>query len=363
MKKVFFSLVVFVGFILLLVGLELGLRALPPSQSFARLLFFNQFKISRWAFLTQRKHQLNVEWVLDVIAQRNADYYEQPEPNRPAFDRVPRAYHIKTNKSGFRDQRFPIRSLRKSVLLIGDSVGFGKGVAENERFLSVLAQKFPRTPFYNLALQGCTADCMAEVLEKYIDRLNPGLIIVQTSSNDIDQTLWREGVQEKVEQSPDIKELELIASSYLLQKIQEVVGEDSLSVLEKNSRVADQYYAESIKKIFTLAAEKEVKVISLNLPFAYEWNYGGHISRACMDTETCVFDLKLQFPEDSTLSEARRSGDDFATRTAQELQLSQECIDLVFPHPEYFLDVVHLTAEGHAKVAEGLEPLLERNLR
>ena len=168
MKKIFFTGLVFLIFILIVLGMEFGLRALPPSEAFARQLFFNQFTISRWAFLTQRKHQLNVDWVLDVIAQRDADYYEEPEPNRPAFDRVPKAYHIKTNKDGFRDARFPIRSLRKSVVLIGDSVGFGKGVAEKERFLSVLEEEFPRTPFYNLALQGCTADCMAEILEKYI---------------------------------------------------------------------------------------------------------------------------------------------------------------------------------------------------
>lgn len=359
MKKTVFSLIVFIGFIALLFGVEVTLRVLPSSQSFSRLLFFNQFKISRWAFLTQRKHQLNVDWVLDVIAQRNADYYEQPEPNRPAFDRVPQAYHIKTNSDGFRDERFPKRALRKSVVLIGDSVGFGKGVAEQERFLSLLEEKFPRTPFYNLALQGCTADCMAEVLDTYIDQLNPKLIIVQTSSNDIDQTLWREGVQEKIERSPDIQQLERIASSYLLQKIQEIVGEDSFSALEKHSRVADQYYAASIDKMFLLAQKKNAKIISLNLPFAYQWNYGGHISRACMKKDSCVFDLKFEFPEGTQGS----SGEDFASRTAQELQLSSQCIEQVFPHPEYFLDVVHLTALGHAKVADGLAPLIERNLK
>lgn len=359
MKKIFFTCIVFIVFILILLGAEFSLRTLPPSQSFSRLLFFNQFKISRWAFLNKRKDQLNVEWVLGEITLRNANYYEQPEANRPAFDRVPEAYHIKTNGDGFRDQKFPIHSLRKSVILIGDSVGFGKGVAENERFLSLLEEEFPKTPFYNLALQACTADCMAEVLEKHIDRLKPKLIIVQTSANDIDQTLWREGVQEKIEQSPDIREIEWIASSYLLQKIQELVGKDTLSALEEHSLIADQYYAQSIEKIFQQADKKGAKVISLNLPFAYQWNYGGHISRACMKTDTCVFDLKLQFPEDSQTP----SGDNFASRTAQELQLSQECIDLVFPHPEYFLDVVHLTALGHAKVADGLKPLIERNLK
>ena len=359
MKKTIFTLVVFIGFLILLLGLEFGLRVLPPTTSFSRLLFFNQFKISRWDFLTKRKHQLNVEWVLDVVAQKNANYYEEPEPNRPAFDRVPNAYHIKTNRDGFRDAKFPRRSIRKSVVLIGDSVGFGKGVAEQDRFLSILAEDFPRIPFYNLSLQGCTADCMASVLEEKIDQLNPILIIVQTSSNDIDQTLWREGVEQKIAKSPAIKNLKRLGSSYLLQKIQEQVGRDALSALNKNSLIADQYYGNSIDKIYQLAETKEAKIISLNLPFAYQWNYGGHISRACMKSETCVFDLEFQFPTtDSTVS-----GDDFATRTAQELGLSQATIDLVFPNPEYFLDVVHLTSLGHAKVAESLEPLLKQHLR
>jgi hypothetical protein len=359
MKKLFFSFLIFIGFLLLLLGFELGLRALPPSPSFSRLLFFNQFKISRWDFLTTRKHQLNVKWILDVIAQENADYYEEPEPDRPAFDRIPKAYHIKTNRDGFRDSNFPRRSIRKSVVLIGDSVGFGKGVAEQQRFFSILEKEFPRKPFYNLSLQGCTADCMASVLERNIDQLNPMLIIVQTSSNDIDQTLWREGVEQKIEKSPDIKNLERIASSYLLQKIQELVGEGAFSTLNQNSLIADQYYEDSVEKIFQLAKKKEVKVISLNLPFAYQWNYGGHISRACAKTDTCVSDLKFQFPS----TESTYSGDDFATRTSQELGLSQEMISLVFPNPEYFLDVVHLTDLGHAKVATGLRPLLEQHLR
>jgi hypothetical protein len=133
LKKFFFSGFIFVVFVLFLCLIEFFLRFKKPSTDFAKILFFNQFKLSRWEFLSKRHHQLNVDWVLNEIAQKNADYEEPPEPNRPAFDKVPFPYPIKTNQYGFRDRNFPVQSA-PSIVLLGDSVGFGKGVKEQERF-------------------------------------------------------------------------------------------------------------------------------------------------------------------------------------------------------------------------------------
>lgn len=360
-KKFFFTLITFAMFLSILGGCEVLLRQMTPSLSFARLLFFNQFKISRWDFLNQRKHELNVDYVLNVIAMANEKFYDLPEKNRPAFDRISEPYKIVTNADGFRERPFPPqKSPQKSIVVLGDSVGFGKGVAVKERFSEILQKKFPQTPVYNLSLLGCTADCMAQVLENHIQLLNPKIIIFQTSGNDIDQTLWREGVEHKEKDSPDIRALAWTSSSYVLQKLQEITGRDSLSVLEEHSVLAETYYKKSMSKVFVLAKKHNAKVISLNLPFAYTWSYGGHFSRSCKKhSEVCVEDVVIRYEG----NEGSVGKDNFSTRTSQELGLSQECLDLVFPHPDYFLDVVHLSASGHSFVAEELKTPIQKHLK
>ena len=212
----------------------------------------------------------------------------------------------------------------------------------------------PNTPIYNLALLGCTADCMAQVLEKHIDVLNPSIVVVQTSGNDIDQTLWREGVQLKSQFSPDMIALSFISSSFLLQKIQEISGRDAFSDLESHSLFAESYYEKSMNQILKLSEDHKAKVISLNLPFAYTWNYGEHFSKKCRQSKTCIQDVVVKFPGNS----GSQGAVNFSTLTSKEIGLSQTYLDLVFPHPQYFLDVVHLSAEGHKKVAKDLKDIL-----
>lgn len=357
-KKYLFTLAVFLFFCSILGAIEISIRQLEPTQSFSRLLFFNQFKISRWGFLNKRKHELNADYVINVIAMGNADFYDRPELFRPPFDRVPESYLVRTNPDGFRERKFPKHSRQKSIVILGDSVGFGKGVPVEERFSSIIQQQIPNTPIYNLSLLGCTADCMAQVLEKHIEALNPSIIVVQTSGNDIDQTLWREGVKLKNEASPDMVALSFIAKSFLLQKIQEISGRDSFSDLQSHSLLAESYYEKSMNQIIELATEHKAKVISLNLPFAYTWNYGGHFSKKCEQSDVCVHDLKITFPG----KKGAQGKENFSTLTSKELGLSQKYLDLVFPHPEYFLDVVHLSAQGHRKVSKDLKGVLQQNL-
>ena len=359
-KKIFFTSIIIFSFLILLGALELWVRQMPPSTSFARLLFFNQFKVSRWAFLNERRHELNVDYVINVIASANADFYDQPEYDRPAFDRITEPYLIQTNADGFRDRAFPKKSSKKSIIILGDSVAFGKGVSVKERFSSILQQRFPHTPIYNLSLLGCTADCMAQVLENHIERLDPKLIIFQTSGNDIDQTLWKEGVNIKTSYSPDIWALRWVSSSYLLQKIQDIYGNNSFEILEEHSRLAEEYYAESMKKAIDIAQKNNAKLLSLNLPFAYTWNYGGHFSQVCKkNPDVCVKDVSIAFHG----KRGSQNKDNFSTRTATELGMSQDILDIVFPHPDYFIDVVHLSSSGHMKVADILHPILGLHLR
>ena len=360
-KKIFFSVIPLGLLITLGTGVECALRVIPPSPEFSTALFFNQFKLSRWAFLSKRHHQLNVDWVLNVIAQPNADYEEPPEPNRPAFDRIPYPYHIETNRQGFRDKNFPMQS-EPSVMLLGDSVSFGKGVHEDERFFSLLKQEFPHLPFYNLSLQGCTADCMAAVFEKTVQQLNPTVVLIQASSNDIDQTLWREGVSMDVPDKPIPPFMQWHANSYLSQWLQVAIGTSAIDSLDTHSHMVEAHYQHSLDTLFKLAVEHDASVLTIDLPFAYNWNYGGHLSRTCSKHINCTSSsIRL----DTSQNERRKVfkpipySDRFDIRTAEELGMSLEAIQQVFPHPEYFLDVVHLTPSGHQLVADTVRPVLE----
>ena len=339
--------------------IELILREIPTSLELAQSLFFHEFAISRWEFLSERSHQLNVNWVLDVIAQKNAHYQELPEPNRPSFDRIPEPYMITTNTLGFRDDEFPANS-GASIVILGDSVAFGKGVEQNKRFSSILQEKYPHIPIYNLALQGCTMDCMATVLEKHIDRLKPHIIIVQTSSNDIDQTLWREGVQMNVPSHPVPFSLRLLQNSYLLQTINLYINETTIETLQYHSVLAENHYQKSLTNIFDVAKQHHSNIVSVNLPFAYTWNYGGHFENYCVSEKNC-FTTTIHFPIET--NETSYNTNSFARRTAEELHLSMETIQQVFPNPKYFLDVVHLTNEGHNVVAEQLEENIDLLLK
>ena len=360
-KKVTFAMLP-IGILLTLgVGLEYALRRLPPSPELSTVLFFNQFKLSRWTFLSERHHQLNVDWVLNVIAQPNANYEESPEPNRPAFDKIPYPYHIQTNQLGFRDKNFPMHSA-PSILLLGDSVGFGKGVHEDERFFSLLKQSFPHLPFYNLSLQGCTADCMTAVFTKYVDQLNPAVVLVQASSNDIDQTLWREGISMDVPDKPIPILLQWHAKSYLSQWLQATVGTSTVESLDKHSFIVEEHYQESLHSLFESTAKHNVSVLAIDLPFAYNWNYGGHLLRTCAKHTHCTSSsVSLNHTQIKTYETFKTipTSHRFDIRTAEELNLSKETIEQVFPHPEYFLDVVHLTPYGHFLVADTIRPILE----
>ena len=53
---------------------------------------------------------------------------------------------------------------------------------------------------------------------------------------------------------------------------------------------------------------------------------------------------------------------DFVTKTAANMPLSEKALASVFPHRNCFLDVVHLTALGHAIVADQVLSALQEHL-
>ena len=108
------------------------------------------------------------------------------------------------------------------------------------------------------------------------------------------------------------------------------------------------------------AKQNNSKIITLDLPFAYGWNYGGHLKRGCTEAK-CYENVSVNF-NNATTSDAPTTSNRFDVLTGTELGLSPSTIRQVFPNPELFLDVVHLSNQGHATVAEQLLPILQKAL-
>ena len=196
-KKLIFSIIPFL-FLVLFIGLaELWLRSQPRTVQEAEFVFFTEFKISRWRYLNKLRGRLLIDQVLRT--EPNSTHIEPPEANRPPFDRVPYPYEVHYNNFGFRDQDFkPQPKEKKRVLMLGDSVSFGKGVTLDERYSSLVQQARPDLEVWNLGLQGCTAECMARLLDEHIINFYPDILIIQASGNDIDQTLWKVATSKQI---------------------------------------------------------------------------------------------------------------------------------------------------------------------
>ena len=133
-----------------------------------------------------------------MVSHPHIQYIEQPEANRPPFDQVPVEFHVQNNGFGFRDGEFNVDPRKKQIVVLGDSVVFGKGVTQEERFTSLLQETTPEAQIFNLGLQGCTAECMAKLWDQYINKLQPDMLIIQASGNDLDQILYKESMEKRL---------------------------------------------------------------------------------------------------------------------------------------------------------------------
>ncbi|MAA78283.1 MAG: hypothetical protein CL916_03410 [Deltaproteobacteria bacterium] len=354
-KKLIFSITP-VLFLLLLIGAtELWLRAQPRTIQEAEFVFFTEFKISRWRYLNKLRGRLLIDQVLRT--EPNSTHIEPPEANRPPFDRVPYPYEVHYNNFGFRDQDFDINTKeRKRVLLLGDSVSFGKGVTLDERYSSLIQQERPDLEVWNLGLQGCTAECMARLLDEHIMAFNPDIMIIQASGNDIDQTLWNVATSKQIS-AMSVEALRWVRSYRVLEYWVQKQGKEGLQVqLDQAHTATQKRYGPDIHKLFSWAESKEIPIISLNLPFAYGYHYGEHQSRICEGyKETCSSNIRFVFSTEQPPQEYRtKEYIDFVQATAQEFSVKEGTINNIFLYRNSFHDVCHLSPWGHRQVADKL---------
>ncbi|MEC8380861.1 MAG: SGNH/GDSL hydrolase family protein [Myxococcota bacterium] len=366
-KKLFFSLIPFLGFLALMGAGEFAFRHITVDRDFAQFLFFTEFKVDRWRYLSANWsiHQLDV-----VMENPSYDHYmEPPEPNRPPFDHVPYAFDVKTNKHGFRDHDFSFDDNQKRIVVVGDSVAFGKGVSFEERFSTLIDLHLDTAQVANLGLQGCTAECMARLWNIYSEQLKPDLLIIQASGNDVDQSLWQEAMSGNL---PGLGHTALswAKDSFLLQRILYWRGADR--VVQQLKMAQDKTLAANrthIEALFEGAQSMNVPVIVLNLPYAYEHYYGGHITEVCLQYDSiCAGEVRVdlsQVDAAKSLFEIPPSQveSDFVTRTAAQMPIDESTLAPVFPYRDSFLDVVHLSPQGHAISAAQLLPAVSKSLQ
>lgn len=99
-------------------------------------------------------------------------------------------YMFSTNSEGFRGPEWDMSPARRNVLLLGDSFGFGWGVAWGETIGQVLEKRLqevdPRYQVINLAMSGYSINSVVRSFELYRDRFNPESVVYVFCPNDIE---------------------------------------------------------------------------------------------------------------------------------------------------------------------------------
>ena len=361
LRKGIFSAIVVLFFIGLLFACEVGIRIYPMTKEFSRFLFFTEFKVDRWHYLSTNMniHQLDMV----MASHPHIQYIEPPEANRPPFDQVPVEFHVQNNSVGFRDGEFNVDPRKRQIVVLGDSVVFGKGVTQEERFTSLLQKKLPDSQIFNLGLQGCTAECMAKLWDQYSTKLQPDMLIIQASGNDLDQVLYKESMEKRLP-GLQLQSLELVQNSWLAQWILYLRGADKVELqMESAKQAVINKQRTFIDAMYQSAAKKGIDIVIVNLPYAYGYYYGDHMMELCT-VDTCKPEVRIDLNayidvRKNAAEPIRTYSPDFVTRTAEQMSLSEEELALVFPQRDCFFDVVHLSPLGHAVVAEQLGEALK----
>ena len=81
--------------------------------------------------------------------------------------------------------------------------------------------------------------------------------------------------------------------------------------------------------------------------------------------DACQPEIKIDFsqPTKDYRSDEPSRAVDFVSKTAQQMMLTESQLESVFPYRTNYHDVVHLTARGHAIVAEQVVEALEKGSR
>ncbi|MCA8972666.1 MAG: SGNH/GDSL hydrolase family protein, partial [Planctomycetes bacterium] len=133
-------------------------------------------------------------------------------PN-PPYDKIA----IRINELGYRDRPFPPRSGQSRIVVLGDSITFGAGIAAEERYTDAAERLCTgRCEVLNLGVNNYQTENYRAQLERHVDALDPDIVVVGFCMNDI-RPMARIDDLDKVRRSGAINRLRgVLKSSQLL---------------------------------------------------------------------------------------------------------------------------------------------------
>ena len=353
----------FGSILVLLVLAEVFFRHVhAPSLGLSRYRWRLAVTEARWSFLEERRDQLQFECRPNAP---NETSDRRAEMDRPPFDRVAVPYTVTNNALGYRDGPFaePKLAGTRRVLVLGDSNAYGKGVAEPERFSSVVrAQAPPGVDLYNLALPSCTTSDLRRTLQQFL-RLDPDLVVVQAPSNDFDLALWRSsgyGDQSWLSRFTG----GAVAWSATLQALKYALfGDPYEGLMAQRDELTATAYREDAEGLMALCAEQGCRVVVVRLVAPDGRRYGAHVGRACLQRPaTCVGVLEVDLTVPSDGGQAAEPSA-WMRETADFVGLPLETLEQLLPLHRYFHDIIHLNGAGNRVAGQQLAAFLREHWR
>lgn len=343
-----------------------------PSEGLTRFVFLHEMSRERWDYLEEHRDELLLDSERKEkpgVRHANHEYTEEPEGDRPPWDRVAHAYHVKTNGHGFRDVPFVADKApsRTRILVLGDSLAFGKGQPVEARFTDILRGRAPEhVEILNLADLGCGIECMVQILDEYL-AFAPDLVLVQPSGNDLDQSMWRMAM--KHEPGFLAHRIRSLMRSRAVQALAYGLwGDAQLSQVDQALDDAAEFYAPALDHLFQLGRDHGFALAVVSFPAANGTWYGRHVVGACAAAgEVCLgtVALDVEHPERwvKEWSDAPEVQDalerPWLVDTADLMDLDVESLASIFPFLEFYSDLVHPNRAAHRVMAGQLESFLQ----
>ncbi|MFT7625105.1 MAG: hypothetical protein ACI9WU_004296 [Myxococcota bacterium] len=336
-------------------GLELYFRfAHSPSPGLTEFIFLDEMSRDRWAYIMEGQADDLEASMAEVVPKRTAGTREliEPEVGRPPHDRIRRSFWVQNNSDGFRDADFTVAKAAgtRRVLVIGDSVAWGKGLPRGALMVDIVRAALPEGgELFNLAYPACGIVCQSAFLNEFMGHA-PDLVIIQPSGNDMDHSTAREATQGGAGWI-GAQARQLVGSSRALQALAYTLfGKAKTGQIDAAVDATTAYYADELKSLFDNIRDNGAKAVVISLPGAGGHRYGGHVANACEQRkDVClgVVDLDLEHPERwipgfDSLREAHPTADtEWVSETALHFGLDPEALAQIFPLQHFFFDIVH----------------------
>jgi hypothetical protein len=132
---------------------------------------------------------------LQTVKPNPPQIYQQSEDERISYELIPnisrKAYRqtVTTNSLGFRSAELDAE--KPTIVMLGDSIAFGYGVADDETLAAQLAEHMPEYNVLNTAAPGYHLGMQKAVYETKLQQLDPVMLMLVFHYNDFEpQTGW-----------------------------------------------------------------------------------------------------------------------------------------------------------------------------